>query len=101
MNLVEQGPVYMLSHAIVLWYVWGCYLVSNALVLEVLLQFTGDILAPSIGMEGHNMVPCLNFSPFHKHLEAFCNLRFEFNAVNKDFSRLVVNPCHKVNKVVV
>ena len=98
-NPVEQGPVHAFSHTIVLQHVQGCYFVSNALVFEVVLQFAGDVLAPSIGPEGHDAAPCLNFSFLHERFEAFRNFRFEFDAVDEDLSRFVVNPCHEVNVI--
>lgn len=98
-NFVKQSSVHALGHAIVLQHIWSCDFMSNALILEVLLQFAGDVLAPSIRAERCGMAPCLNFSPLYECLEAIRNFGFKFDTVNKDFPRLVIDLYYEVDTV--
>ena len=79
-------------------------LVLDPLVLEELLQFAGDVLAPSVRAEEHDTdtTRCpVSISAFAMCLEAIYDFGLKSEAINEDFSGFVVDPCNEVIEVFV
>ena len=68
----------MFSDAVVLWRVNCRHFVPNAMVLEKLLDVPCCVLPPTIGAEGFDFEPRLQFSPHDKCFEVLSDLRLLF-----------------------
>ena len=91
---VKEDPVHAFAHAVVLRRVRCGGLVLGPLVLEELLQFAGDVLAPSIRAEEHDALLGFHFGICHKCLEAI----YDFGLLVGHQQRLRLSSTH-VNKV--
>ena len=84
-------PVFPLSHSILLWCIPACKLSLNSMLLQVIREFIGEVLSPSIKPYAFHLHICLLFNQNSEILKVNKYLTLFLHEVNPYLSCMVIN----------